>query len=87
MNFRSLCLVSTLALASVASAQTIPPAASGAEDGHLHLDDLVVTASPLARAADEISAPTSVLAAEALARRQQSTLGETLAGLPGVDST
>lgn len=77
----------TFLWAALASAQTIPPTASGAEDGHLHLDDLVVTASPLARAADEISAPTSVLAAEALARRQQGTLGETLAGLPGVDST
>lgn len=86
MHFRSLSLVSTLALASLVSAQTVPPAAS--EDaGHLHLDDIVVTASPLARAADEISAPTSVLAAEALARRQQPTLGETLAGLPGVDAT
>jgi iron complex outermembrane receptor protein len=72
---------------AAASAQTVPLAATGAEDGHLHLDDLIVTASPLARAADEISAPTSVLAADALARRQQGTLGETLAGLPGVDST
>jgi iron complex outermembrane receptor protein len=87
MSARSLALVSLLAFATLAPAQTVPPAAAGAEDGHLHLDNFVVTASPLARAADEISAPTSVLAADALARRQQGTLGETLAGLPGVDST
>jgi iron complex outermembrane recepter protein len=86
MNFRFCSFVSTLALAASASAQTVPPVPGG-EDGHLHLDDIVVTASPLARAPDEISAPTSVLAAEALARRRQPTLGETLAGLPGVDST
>jgi len=87
MHFRSFSLLSTLALATLALAQTVPPAAAGGEDGPLHLDDLVVTASPLARAADEISAPTSVLAGEALANRRQGTLGETLAGLPGVDST
>lgn len=86
MHFRSLSLVSTLAVATFASAQTVLPAA-GAEDDHLHLDNMVVTASPLARAADEISAPTSVLAGDALVRRQQNTLGETLAGLPGVDAT
>lgn len=85
MSFRSVFLLTALAV--LARAQTIPPAAPSGDDGHLHLDDLVVTASPLARAADEISAPTSVLAAEALARRLQPTLGETLAGLPGVDST
>lgn len=87
MSFRSLSLFSALVAATTAIAQTVPPAAPAEGDGHLHLDDLVVTASPLARAADEISAPTSVLAGEALAQRLQPTLGETLAGLPGVDST
>ena len=72
---------------ALAPAQTVPSAAAGVEDDHLHLENFVITASPLAREADEISAPTSVLAADALARRQQGTLGETLAGLPGVDST
>ncbi len=86
MHFRSLSLFSTLAFATLAPAQTVPPAA-GSDDDHLHLDNFVVTASPLAREADEISAPTSVLASDALARRQQGTLGETLAGLPGVDAT
>lgn len=86
MSFRTHSLVSLLALAALARAQTVP-AAPASEDGHLHLDDLVVTASPLARAPDEISAPISVLAGDALTRRQQPTLGETLAGLPGVDST
>ncbi len=72
---------------ALAPAQSVPSAAAGVEDDHFHLENFVITASPLAREADEISAPTSVLAADGLARRQQGTLGETLAGLPGVDST
>ncbi len=86
MHFRSFCLFSTLACATLASAQTVPPAPVSGDD-HLHLDNFIVTASPLAREADEISAPTSVLASDALARQRQGTLGETLAGLPGVEST
>jgi iron complex outermembrane receptor protein len=86
MYFRFHSLVFLVALAALARAQ-VTPAASPSEDPRVHLEDLTVTASPLARAPDEISAPTSVLAGDALTRRQQPTLGETLAGLPGVDST
>jgi len=53
----------------------------------LKLDPVVTTASPLARAGDEISQPTSVLGGAALDAHRQATLGETLAGQPGVDST
>lgn len=67
-----------------ARAQAITPPGS---DDKVHLDDVVVTASPLARKADEISAPTSVLGAAGLGQRLQSSLGETLSGLPGIDST
>lgn len=85
MSFRHSTFISCLALAAVAAhAQTVPPAPPGEK---LHLDDFVVTASPLARAQDEIAAPTSVLADAALSRQLHSTLGETLSGLPGVDST
>jgi iron complex outermembrane receptor protein len=83
-TFRSFPLF--LFLTGLAGAQTnSSSAASAAND--IHLDNVVVTASPLARAPDEISAPASVLAGAALTQRQQPTLGETLAGLPGVDST
>jgi iron complex outermembrane receptor protein len=85
MSFRFISFLQCFALAVVAGrAQTPPPAAP---EGKLHLDDVVVTASPLARAQDEIAAPTHVLAGDALARRQQGTLGETLSGMPGVEST
>lgn len=85
MSFRLSTFLPCLAFAAVAvRAQTVPPAPP---EEKLHLDDFVVTASPLARAQDEIAAPTSVLADTALSRQLHSTLGETLSGLPGVDST
>jgi len=58
-----------------------------ASDEPLKLDTLVTTASPLARAADEVAQPTNVLAGQRLAQQRQGTLGETLSGLPGVDAT
>lgn len=75
-----------LLVTSLADARTNGSSDASAAD-EIHLDGIVVTASPLARAPDEISAPTSVLAGAALTQRQQPTLGETLTSLPGVDST
>lgn len=83
-TFRSFSLF--LLLPGLGLAQTGAASSASAAD-NVHLDDIVVTASPLARAPDEISAPASVLAGAALTQRQQPSLGETLAGLPGVDST
>lgn len=84
MSSRIPFLLSFIVLAASAAGQ---PAAAPAADDKLHLDTLVVTGNPLARAADEIVAPTSVLGGDALGQHLQPTLGETLAGLPGVSST
>jgi iron complex outermembrane recepter protein len=81
-------LTSLACAASVASAQTKPSSpGTAAGEEPLHLDHLVVTANPLARAQDEVAVPTHVLAGESFTRRLQSSLGETLTGLPGIDST
>lgn len=64
-----------------ASPPPAPPAAP------LALGDYVVTASPLARAWDEVAQPTTVLAGRQLALRLQPTIGETLAQEPGISST
>ena len=77
----------SLALAATARAQTNVPVDPPPTDEITHLEKLVVTGSPLARAPDEISSPTSVVARATLTQRLRPTLGETLAGLPGVDST
>ncbi len=83
-SFSLFCLLSSLAAAQPDFSHRAP---STGDEHALHLDKFVVTASPLARASDEISTPTSVLAGAALTQRLQPSLGETLAGLPGIDAT
>lgn len=69
----------------IAAAQTPPPAPAHAEP--VTLENFVVSASPFARAQDEIAAPTSVLAGQRLLLQRAGSLGETLAGEPGISST
>ena len=76
-----------IALSASARAQSTAPTDSPPLGETTHLEKYVVTASPLARAQDEITSPTTVVAGAELAQRLQPTLGETLSGLPGVDST
>ncbi len=51
------------------------------------VDELVVTASPLPRTAAQLARAVSVLEGQELLEDQQPTLGQTLAGLPGISST
>jgi iron complex outermembrane receptor protein len=72
----------------LAAAQTPPPAPTAApEPAPVTLAPYVTTASPLARSQAELTSATTVLDGQALALRQQPTLGETLAGLPGISSS
>ncbi len=73
------------ALASLLSLNA--SAAESRDDGSYLLESLVITASPFARTQAELTSATTVLGGETLALRQQATLGETLAGLPGVSSS
>ncbi len=88
--FRFLTLLSFTA-AALARAQTAPApkAAPPARDkDHVqHLDKFVVSAGHDPKTAFDLAQGTSVLAGEDLHRLAQSTLGETLNGLPGVSST
>lgn len=52
-----------------------------------HEDEVVVTASGIARSQLELAQTTTVLTGEDLRFRQQSTLGETLSQQPGISST
>ncbi|MGJ7494420.1 TonB-dependent receptor [Variovorax sp. RT4R15] len=75
--------VAILSLASlVASAQQTEPAPA---DAAPTLKEITVTGNPLGGA--ELIAPTTSLSGDALLLRSQSTLGETLDGLPGVSSS
>lgn len=51
------------------------------------LDSVIVTANPLRTTAAELSRPVEVLAGELLDQNRAASLGETVAGLPGVQSS
>jgi iron complex outermembrane receptor protein len=88
MSFRFSHLAFPLAVALGAQAQTTEPSASAhTHDEPIHLENLIVTATPFERAQADLAAPTSVLAGRALVLKLQPTLGESLHGQPGVSST
>ena len=51
------------------------------------IETLVITANPIGRSVLESATPVTILGGEALDNSQAATLGETLKGLPGVNST
>lgn len=69
------------------------PTIAWATDDHVHheaatqLDEIVVTASPLAGRVEDLARPVEVLAGEALDGARRSTLGDTVSGLPGVQGS
>ncbi len=78
----------TIALSVALSATAATP--GNAPDQHLEktkLDAIVVTSTPLRGTTEQLSEPISVLAGEELDDRRGSTLGETVNGLPGVQSS
>jgi iron complex outermembrane receptor protein len=83
--FRSSTFLLTAALAA-AQGQT-PPDHRHNHDEPLALENFVVSASPYARSQADIAQPTSVLAGRELTLRMAPTLGELLAGQPGVSSS
>ncbi len=74
------------AVASVAHGQTTPPPAL-TSPAPVILENVVVTATPVARSQAELTSATGVLAGQELALHQQSTLGETLSAQPGMSSS
>ena len=75
---------------SFATAEATPLAQEGSDPQHgetTQLDEIVVTASPLRATADELSEPVEVLAGERLEADRAATLGETVSGLPGVQTS
>jgi iron complex outermembrane receptor protein len=72
--------------AGLALALAALPCAAAAHDP-TDLEAVQVTASPLAGDAESLARPVEVLAGEALDRAKAATLGETVAKLPGVQTT
>lgn len=65
----------------------IPVAGAQAAHGRKHVDEIVVTASPLAQRAEDIAQPVQVLAGDELRQHIETSIGETLAHLPGTHSS
>ena len=57
------------------------------EDGHHEIDQIVVTATPLSRKVEDLAQPTSILYGDELAKKQSTSIGETLSQEPGLSSS
>jgi iron complex outermembrane recepter protein len=60
---------------------------SFAEESKINIAPVAVTGNPLGVSSDELVVPVSVLNGRELSLRRESTLGETLNGIPGVTAT
>jgi len=87
MPFRAALLTaaSLSALAGAAHANDDPPQ-SGPGQPATELGEIIVTADPLGRSGDDVISNVVLLGGDDLVQRRQSTLGETLTGIPGVNS-
>jgi len=59
----------------------------GRADPHHEIDEITVTATPLARTVEQLAQPTSVLSGDDLTRKQAASIGETVSQEIGVNST
>lgn len=86
MRFKTLLLTAAgLSVIAPAAWATARPQ-SGPGTTPAQLEDVIVTADPLGRAGDEVISNVALVRGDELVHRRQSTLGETLTGLPGVNS-
>lgn len=74
---------SVVAMSSAALAQEPSP---HVEQGPTVLDEVIVTADPLLRSRNDVVSSVAVLSGDELLHRRQATLGDTLSGIPGVNS-
>lgn len=83
----ALSILAALSAPAFAADGTHPHTTQTARDQARQLDEVKVTASPLDTALDKLARPADVLAGLALDERRAGTLGETVASLPGVQSS
>ena len=78
-------LLAALAVMSITAPFAV--SAQDDEDTHHQLEQIVVTATPLNRTINEIAQPTNIISGSELRKKLTSSIGETLAQEPGVNST
>jgi len=71
---------------SASHAQPAAPVPEPAGHAHHGLEEVLVTANPIARATDDLSQSATVLEGEALRQQLANSLGETLARTPGLSN-
>jgi iron complex outermembrane receptor protein len=77
----------SMATAIALSIAPLVTSAQSDEDAHHEIDQIVVTATPLRRTVEELAQPTTILRGDALAKKQSTSIGETLSQEPGISST
>ena len=80
----SLSVLGAVACAGAANASSATQ--SGQSGPAIQLDEVVVTADPLGRRGNDVISNVAVVRGDELVHRRQSTLGETLTGIPGVNA-
>ena len=82
------CAVASLLLAHSVAAQTAPKADVDVDaDTNVTLPEVTVSASGTGRSLDSMTTPVTVLEGDELFHKRGATLGETLAGEPGIQAT
>ncbi len=76
-----------MAVAVAVSTAPVIAFADDGEDPHHGIDQIVVTATPLSRTVEDLAQPASVLFGSEFAKKQSTSLGETLSQEPGLSST
>lgn len=76
-----------VAIATTALGASVSALAQDDEDAHHEIDQIVVTATPLARTVEQLAQPTTVLYGNELAKKQSTSIGETLSQEPGLSSS
>ncbi len=84
MRARTILLSAACASALATQAHATTPPQSG--PAATRVEDVIVTADPLGRSGDAVISSVAVLSGDDLVHRRESTLGETLNGIPGVSS-
>ncbi|MBA4805152.1 MAG: TonB-dependent receptor [Brevundimonas sp.] len=80
-------LLSAASLVSLVGANSaLAQSAPSHDPDAAHLEDIVVTADPLGRSPSDVIANVALIHGDDLVHRRQGTLGETLNGVPGVNS-
>ncbi len=79
-------LLSAVSFAAMWSGAAHPQGAVAPVAAPAAMEEIVVTADPLRRSREEVVSSVAVLRGDSLVQRRQGTLGDMLAGLPGVNS-